>query len=304
MNSKYFPHIMLIICNVIWALNYPLYKLVLPHYVSPLSMLTATLLVAGALSLLTLVFSKREKVDRHDILKFVLAAILIGIMRKLFLMMGMSRTSPIDGSIIGTITPLLVLVFSVMLHIDRFSRMKILGLVLGMTGAIIVIAFGGSSSHHASTFSGNLMIVTAVCSPALYMVWFKRLISKYKPSTVLRWMYCSAALIILPFGLDSVVNTDYTAMNGEVLWAYLFIILVPTLGPNLMLIYSLKRLSPTVSSIYAYIQPVVASALAIAMHMDKLSVESVIAAAVIFAGVYFVIRSYKTSAASPVAHLN
>lgn len=304
MNSRFAPHLALIACNVTWALNYPFYKLVFPVYITPLAMATSALVVAALISLLTLIFAKREKVDRKDILKFVMAGILMGIARKVFLMTGMAHTSPIDGSIIGTITPLLVLVISVMIHIDRFSPMKIIGLILGMTGAVIIIVAGGSSSHNASTVVGNLLILLCVCSSAFYMVWFKGLISKYSAATVLRWLYCSAALAILPFGLDSVIETNYAAMTHEATLAYIFILLVPTLGPNFLLIYSLKRLPPTISSIYSYIQPIVATSLAIAMHMDKLTTDSIVAAAIIFAGVFFVIRSYHTNIASPIAHFN
>ena len=50
----------------------------------------------------------------------VLAALLIGVLRKVFIMYGLSMTSPIDGSIIDTIVPLLVLALSVLLGMDRF----------------------------------------------------------------------------------------------------------------------------------------------------------------------------------------
>lgn len=62
-------------------------------------------------------------------------------------MYGLSRTSPIDGSIIDTITPLLVLLISVVLGIDKFTRLKIAGLVLGMAGAVGVVLLGASGGH-------------------------------------------------------------------------------------------------------------------------------------------------------------
>ena len=67
--------------------------------------------------------------------KLIGAALLIGVLRKVFIMYGLSMTSPIDGSIIDTIVPLLVLLLSVLLGMDRFTKLKIAGLVLGMAGA-------------------------------------------------------------------------------------------------------------------------------------------------------------------------
>ncbi len=101
------------------------------------------------------------------------AALLIGVIRKVLLMYGLSRTSPIDGSIIDTITPLLVLLISVVLGIDKFTRLKIAGLVLGMAGAVGVVLLGASGGHTHSGLVGNLMIAGCALATSCYMVWFK-----------------------------------------------------------------------------------------------------------------------------------
>ncbi len=82
-------------------------------------------------------------------------------------------TSPIDGSIIDTIVPLLVLLLSVLLGMDRFTELKVAGLLLGMAGAVAVVLTGASSSHQHSHVWGNVMIMLCACATALYMVWFK-----------------------------------------------------------------------------------------------------------------------------------
>lgn len=73
-------------------------------------------LIATALfSLVPLLWQKAEKVEKADVRKLIGAALLIGVLRKVFIMYGLSMTSPIDGSIIDTIVPLLVLLLSVLL---------------------------------------------------------------------------------------------------------------------------------------------------------------------------------------------
>lgn len=67
---------------------------------------------------------------------------------------------------------------------------------------------------------------------------------------------------------------------------------VPTYVPNLLLNFALKSVQPTVSSIYTYLQPVLAITLSVAMGLDKLHADTVIFALVIFAGVGLVLRSY------------
>ena len=286
------PHLALLVCNVLWAMDYPFYNIVLPHYVHPMAMVSASLVATALFSLVPLLWQKAEKVERADIRKLIGAALLIGVLRKVFIMYGLSMTSPIDGSIIDTIVPLLVLALSVLLGMDRFTRLKITGLVLGMAGAVAVVLAGASSSHAHSRLWGNVMIFLCACVTSVYMVWFKRLIAKYRITTVLRWLYCAAAVMALPFGIGPIVHTDFAAIARHALFPTLFVLTVPTYVPNLMLNYALKTVQPTVSSIYTYLQPVLAIAISVGMGLDKLHADTVIFALVIFVGVGLVLRSY------------
>ena len=292
------PHIALLLCNLIWACDYPFYNMVLGRYISPVAMVSASLIVTALFSLIPLLWQKSEKIESSDIKIMFLAALVMGIARKLLLMYGLSRTSPIDGSIIETVVPLLVLAISVVIGIDRFTRLKLAGLILGMAGAVAVILMSGDGGHERSDMSGNLMILCCAFATAFYMVWFKKLISKYRVTTVLRWVYCFAALIMFPFGGYDIVHTDYAAMDTHIVLAALFVLTVPTYLPNLMLNYSLRYVQPTVSSIYTYLQPIIAILLSVALGLDRLHGDTVVAALFIFVGVALVIRSY--SAGSPL----
>ena len=230
---------------------------------------------------------------------YVAAALLIGVLRKVFIMYGLSMTSPIDGSIIDTIVPLLVLLLSVLLGMDRFTELKVAGLLLGMAGAVAVVLTGASSSHQHSHVWGNVMIMLCACATALYMVWFKALVARYRITTVLRWVYCVAAVVALPFGLKEIIHTDYAAIAGHALFPTLFVLTVPTYLPNLMLNYALKSVPATVSSIYTYLQPVLAIAISVGMGLDKLHADTVVFALVIFVGVGLVLRSYSVPPRHP-----
>ena len=274
-------HLALLLCNIIWACDYPFYNLVLSKYVAPIALVTASLCAAALFSLVPLLWSKAKPIARKDIKTMIGAALLIGVIRKVLLMYGLSRTSPIDGSIIDTITPLLVLLISVVLGIDKFTRLKIAGLVLGMAGAVGVVLLGASGGHTHSGLVGNLMIAGCALATSCYMVWFKKLV------------YCLAALMVLPFGARELVHTDFAAMDTDILLATLFVVFVPTYVPNLLLNYSLKYVQPTVSSIYTYLQPVLAVVLSVAMGLDRLHLDTALCALVIFFGVGLVIRSYR-----------
>lgn len=302
--NRFKPHLALLVCNILWAMDYPFYTIVLPHYIRPMGMVAASLAVTALLSLVPLLWQKAERVERSDIRKLIGAALLIGVLRKTFIMYGLSMTSPIDGSIIDTIVPLLVLLLSVALGIDHFTRLKVAGLALGMSGAIAVVLTGASTAHAHSHLAGNVLILLCAGATSLYMVWFKTLVAKYRVSTVLRWVYCAAAVMALPFGLGQIVEADYTNILHHALFPTLFVLIVPTYLPNLMLNYALKTVPPTVSSIYTYLQPVLAIAMSVMMGLDKLHLDTMIFALVIFVGVGLVLRSYAKHPDAPPSRVH
>lgn len=290
-------NIALIGCNVVWAIDYPFYNLLLGKYISPMAMVSASLIVAALLSWIPRIWERGERIERKDWLIIVVAALLMGVTRKLMMMFGLSRTSPIDGSIIATIVPLLVLIVSLIAGIDSLNIRKVFGLILGMAGAVAVILTSGKEHHAKSELWGNVMMICSGVVTALYMVFFKRLVAKYRITTLLRAIYTISAIVMLPFGLRAMLATDLSTFDTKLYLAAAFVLIVPTYLPNLLLNYSLRYLQPTLSSVYTYIQPVLAVALSVAMGLDRLHLDTLIFAAMLFTGVGLVIGSYSKSRA-------
>lgn len=288
----YLPHILLLLCNLIWAMDYPFYHILAPAYLHPMTLLTLSLLVTALLSLTPLIGQRAERVDPRDIPKLAAAALLIGVMRKGFLMFGLSRTSPIDGSIINTLGPLLILILSVAVGIDRFTKLKVAGLALGLSGAIAIILWGGSASHEHSGLIGNLLILCGVTATAVYTVWFKKLLTKYRATTVLMWVYCIAAAVTLPFGIGPALHTDFSTWDTRAIVAFLFAMCFLTYLPNYLFNRALQGVKPAVTGIYNYLQPIAAIAVSVAMGLDRLHWDTVFFTLLVFTGIGLVISSY------------
>ena len=78
--NRFKPHIALLICNIVWAMDYPFYNIVLPHYVHPMAMVAGSLAATALFSLVPLLWQKAERVARADIRKLIGAALLIGVL--------------------------------------------------------------------------------------------------------------------------------------------------------------------------------------------------------------------------------
>ncbi len=286
-------HIQLLLGNLIWAFGYPIYNFAMPHYIKPIPLFTLTTITAAILSLSSLLWRNdtTPRVERKDMMSILGAALLIALLRKGMLIYGLSLTSPIDGSIISTIGPVVVLVISVMMGVEHFSTRKALGILLGLGGALGVILTGGGAEHHTSGIVGNVLMVLCAFISAIYMVWFKSLLAKYDPLTLLRWMFCISAVVFLPFGFDTLFTIDTAKFTPQAWLAVAYLVVMPTYIPNLLLTSALRRVTPTVSSTYIYLQPTVAVAISVATGLDTLRIVTVLFAALIFMGVGVVITT-------------
>ncbi len=295
--KNFTAHLSLFTANLIWACGYPLYKFVLPTYIKPLPLFTATVIFTALLSIGSLLFQDsskpRERLERGDIWAIVGAALLIAVIRKEMLIFGLSMTSPIDGSIIATISPIVVLVISVVVGLERFSMQRIIGIVLGFWGAIGVILTGSRGSNADTGMLGNLLILICAFISAIYVVWFKSLLRRYSPMFILRWMFCVAAVVSIPIGIKPLLEVDTSGWDHRVWLAVIYLVTMPTYIPNLLLTSGLKRVPPTVASIYTYVQPTFAVLISVAFGLDKLQLATVLFAALIFSGVGIVIASQR-----------
>ncbi len=255
--------------------------------------MTLVLIVAALTSLLSLLFKRDSsaiKIERRDIGVIALAALLIAIIRKGFLIFGLSYTSPIDGSIIFTISPVMVLIISVLMGLERFSIKKTLGVLLGLGGAIGVIVTSASKGGADSGVLGNILVFGCAFITAIYVVWFKKLLSKYDPVVILRMMFYIAAIVITPFGLHSVMEVDFAKFTPHAWLAVGYLCIMPTFLPNLLLTTALTKVAPSTASIYNYVQPTVAVLVSVAMGLDHLHPATILFAVVIFMGVGLVIK--------------
>ena len=287
------PYLALVGCNLLWAADYPLYHILLPTYLSPVVLLTAALLSTTLLAIIPAIRGGVGRVERKDIPTLIGAALLLGVIHKGSLMMGLSRTSPVDGSIINTIGPLVVLVLSVIIGQDRLSRTKIVGLLIGLSGAVALILMGSDTTKAISSIEGDLLVVTAVVATALYTVFLKRMLAKYNVATVLLWVYAISTLIVLPWGLREALHTNFGVWSHRAVISFVIIMCLLTYLPNFLYNYALRHIEPFRTSIFSYLQPVAAIALSVAMRLDTINLKTLLCALSVFAGIGIVLWSYR-----------
>jgi drug/metabolite transporter (DMT)-like permease len=286
-------HLALIAANLIYWVNYGIAKQVMPDYLSPFALVFARISGACLLFWATSLLLPKETVDRKDVLRLLIATVFgVAVNQSLFLN-GLNMTTPIDAAIIMTATPILVLVVARLLIREPITVFKIIGIVTGGTGAILLILYSGKISFGNNHVIGNSIIVANATSYALYLVIVKPLMNKYHPVTLMRWIFLFGLLLVIGPGLPAFIRVNWGILPGDILLSVLFVVVGTTFLAYLLNMYSLKYVKPITVSIYIYSQPVIASIVALILGQDAVTPVKILAALLVFTGVYFV--SYSSS---------
>lgn len=296
MNTRTLAIIAVSIATLIYGINFTIAKDVMPFYVKPYAFIL--LRVAGATAIFWFLglFIKSQKIDKGDFKKILLASFFGVALNMLSFFKGLSLTTPISASVMMVTTPIMVLIFSSFLLKEKILKRKIIGVIIGLIGTIILIVYGNSDEENASNRAlGNFLVFVNATSYGLYLVLVRNLIRKYNPFVFIKWFYLFGLIFILPFSIVEFNEISWATMPTSIVLKVGFVIIFTTCITYLFNLYGLTKLKPTTVSVFVYLQPVIATIYALFAGSDSLSIIKIFATIIIFSGVYLVTKQPKNS---------
>ena len=288
MINNILPHLALFLVNLIYALNYSIAKDVMPDYIGPSGFILLRVLGGSLLFFLTYRFFIKENVELKDIVRLLFCGLFGVAINQLFFFEGLNLTTPINAAIIMTVSPILVIIFSAIIIKEKITIRKLLGIFLGIVGAATLILKSGSISLDNTFFVGNILIFINATSYSIYLVLVKTLMTKYNPITVMFYVFSFGLIFVLPFGLNELLEVNTQSFSKIIYLKVAFVVICTTFLAYLFNAFALKTLNPSVVSTYIYLQPVLASVVAIFLKSDSLDFIKILSALFIFSAVYLV----------------
>lgn len=299
MNQQVKVHLSLFTVALLYGANYSIAKLLMPLYIQPFGVIVIRVVVAALLFSVFHHFTVHEQIsDRRDYFKLAVCAFFGVALNQLLFFKGLSLTTPIHASLVMTTSPIFVLIVSAFLLKERISVRKIAGILLGAIGAILLITEGGLVAG-GNTMLGDIMVACNGLSFAIFLVIVKPLNAKYHPFTIIKWVFLMAVPMVLPFGLDEFLHIEWQSFSANIWWALGFVVIGATFMAYLLNNWALRYVNASTVGIYIYLQPVIATLIAVIAAQDILTPAKSLYAFMIFAGVFMV--SKKSSAVSPAS---
>ena len=280
------------IATSIYGINHTLAKGLMPDFILPFGFIM--LRVGGAALIFWLIglFQKDKMIQREDWPRLLASSFFGMVINMLLFFKGLSLTTPINSSVIVTLSPLLVFVLSALLIREKITWLKALGVVIGLGGAISLIVFGKETTFNAPNIPlGNTLIIVNALSFGMYLIVVRPLTKKYKTITLMKWLFLSAFIINFPITFNEFTQVEWSTLPFSAIWRMGFVVLGTTCLTYLLNTYALKHLSASTIGVFVYLQPVIAIFYAIASGVDQLTLTKILAGIAVFIGVFMVTKN-------------
>jgi drug/metabolite transporter (DMT)-like permease len=293
------PHLALIAVQAMFGTWFVVGKVVL-YAISSTTLVAFR--VGGAAIALTLLqrrLGQFRLIPKRDLAWLTVCSLLGIAINQLLFAKGLSLTTAIDATLISTTIPVFTLAVSIALGYDRLSLRRSVGILLA-AGGVVYLVDPLRANFSAQTTLGNLLIVINSLSYAVYIVLSKDLFKRYGALNVITWLFLISCIVTLPFGIVG-LRGDHLQTLGAGLWLRVaYIVLVPTIAAYYLNAWALTRVSPSTVATYIYLQPLIAFGLAPIFLGERPTVRTLIACALIFAGVAVVSRRTRSEMISEV----
>jgi drug/metabolite transporter (DMT)-like permease len=226
----------------------------------------------------------RERVtERRDLLVMAGLALVGVVFNQIFFLEGVKRTTAINTNILITTVPAFTLAIALILRRERASLAKIGGIVFAAIGAVYLIG-PDRIRLDPSTALGNTMIVLNTSLYAAYLVLSKRLLERYRPVTVVTYVFLFGALYIAPVGLVVLRDVDLAHLPRVAVWGLAFIVCCSSILAYYLSIWALGRTESSLVAMYVYLQPLLTAVGAPILLGERVTPRAGLAALLIFSG--------------------
>ena len=299
MKEKTLGHLACFIAYAIFGINIIVCKdLTSSRLISPLALFCLRSLGAGSLFWIISCFLPKEKVEKKDYGKIMMASLLGFFLTQMTFLIAIPDITPMDCSIVSSLSPIYTMFIAAFALKEPITLRKVGGVAISFLGVIYLIlntVTGQGSTVQTSWVGILLMIANSLCF-SLYLGLFKPVITKYSVITFMKWIFLFAAAFSLPLAAKELITFDYSLLSGTYLSELAFLIICSTFITYFLIPLGQKRIRPTLVSMYSYVQPIIAIVISIWVGMDTLSWQKVLAAVMVFGGVVLV--NYSRSAKS------
>jgi len=288
-STSWEAHLAVLLTNIFFGANFSAVQYIAQRGVPAFGLNVIRVGVSSILFWLLIFFIQQRKwIKREHIPRFLLCAITGVVINQLLFIKGLTLTLSIHASLLILITPIFITFIAAWIGREALNIFKITGLILGICGAIILVLQKESSGPGSNIMLGNILVILNAISYAFYFVLVKPLMKEYHSFEVIRWLFTLGFCFMLPIGWSEFSSIPWKALSVKDYVILSSIVFFATFLAYLFNLYGISKLGASITGAYIYTQPIFATIIAVFVMNEQLTIQKLIAAALIVSGVLMV----------------
>ena len=210
---------------------------------------------------------------------------------QLLFVTGLSLTKATNSSLLASTIPIFALAVGAIIGAEKLRPLKIVGILLAASGVLLIID-PRNASFSSDTTLGDILIVINSLSFGIYVATSKAVVTRNGAFRSMMWIFIFGAVACVPIGAWSFSTLDIGSIDTLTWLLIVHLAVVATATPYFLNAWALARVNPSTVAVFIYMQPLIGFLLAVAFLGEQLDFKFIIAALLIFAGVFLVSKKF------------
>jgi drug/metabolite transporter (DMT)-like permease len=274
-----------------WSLNYIVAKYALREF-PPLLASGIRMILAGII--MTGVYWRHHSAgkipewSRADVKRLMFLGILGVGLNQFFFVLGISLTTVSHGAIMIGLTPITVLLLASVMGMEALNALRMAGMFIALAGVAVLQL--SSSKSDGATLVGDALVYCAAFTFAIYTVKGKQETGKLGGVVVNTFAYVGTAVVMLPVTIGYSIGFDYQRVTWVAWSSLLYMAVFPSVICYTIYYYALTYAPASRVSAFSYLQPLLATIMAIPLLGENPTKSLVLGGALVLAGVFLAER--------------
>ena len=263
----------------------------MPHAAAALRFLGGGIILA-----IVLAISKDHFViSPHNFMRCAISGSIGVFVYNLLFFQGVNLAPAIDGAlIVPVLSPLFTFIILVSLKKETPTFAKVVGLSLGVVGAVTFVGNQGDVAASGNRFIGDLVFLAAAISWALYGIVSKNMLRNITPLQATTWSTIFVSIMLCAVSIPSFSKINWGAIPPVAECNLIFLAVGPTAIAYLFYYRGLGKVTPTTATLMMLSVPVFGAVFAFLFLGEIIVGWQIVGACLLLTGAFISLVSRKT----------
>ena len=293
-HATYVVYSQLILTMLIWGAAWPVGRLLAEGLPTVSIAVIRYLIVVPVLFLILRLREGKIHIQREWIPTLVLLGLFSTTLYQIFFLYGVKYAAASDDSIVIGAAPVMIGVLASFYTQERLTRWKILGLLVGLSG-VVLIGFLSPNSQVLNRPLGLTLVFFGALSYALYTILLRRFVKKTNSNpdgvhvtslSINSWMAVFGLVFLAPFSL---IEQPWNSTWDTNSWiGILYLALLSTIVGYYLYIEGVTKIGAGRASVFSNLVPFFGVLTSALILKEAVSIWTVVSLLLILTGVYLV----------------